>query len=63
MSIDTDLAEAIKADIKEVTHKVALGKCTDYTDYKRDCGYLAGLRKALELQREILTKVDENDNA
>jgi hypothetical protein len=63
MSKPTDLANSCTEEVSRYMEKIISGKCIDWADYKRDCGYLAGLRKAIELEQEIINRANEEDDA
>lgn len=45
-----------KKTIVEVSEYISDGKCSSHDDYKLYCGKIRGVRMAMELMEEVITK-------
>jgi hypothetical protein len=51
------LIGALNTEIAERSGHVASGSASDHADYKERCGYIAGLKRAVEIAQETEKKL------
>lgn len=61
--LKNDILVALDAEIVALSDKVARGKCSDMSEYSRDCGAIGGYVKAKDLVRKLFNATSEDGDS
>lgn len=57
-----DTIAAIRDRVADLEHGVSRGQCSDFPAYCKQVGIIAGLEEALTLFRDVLQKIEGDDD-